>query len=418
MLFLLLLLPANAQAYKHGYTRKTDEIYAIARTELAIYTDDVGSEIACYAPQYTGICVINRYGEWYEIEYKSKKYGTQVGWITKGDFYSDCLIYDGREKQAIADGDYELSYGLTVCPAEKDQWTEHLVAREATLSLHFTYVGDGNYIISHSDSQEYIQGDVEKKDKQHAFWGPKKTARAFQVERNGAFFFIQDTISKRYLVMSNTGVIYYDKVCSSFWKIKRYNRAITEESLRVFVQYDAEWANHYYGPGKNPEPYQNVFCTSGCGIFSIVNAIHSLTGIYPNPYELANYAVKEEYRILDSGTDTRIFKAVAKDFGWKYGFSYDGSSGDIEKLIKKLNQGDVAMVHVPGHYMAVVAYNQKTKQFLMLDSHYLPKRGTNAYGDWVPKKVLNGDGQDGNLEGHEFFFYKTERPVREENKKE
>lgn len=415
----LLLIPANVEAYKHGYNRKTDEIYATARHEIPIYTDDVGSEVAYVTNQYAKICVIDRGEDYYQVEYESKKNGTQIGWVSKGDFYSDCLIYDGREKQAIADGDYEMSYGQTVLPSEIDQLQDQLISKKVTLPFHFTYVGDGHFIISHSDTGEYIQGDAEKKEKQHTFWGPKKTARPFTLERNGAYFSIQDSLSNRYLVMKNSGVIYYDEVCSSFWKLRRYEKAITDESLRVFVQYDPEWANHYYGPGKrNPEPYSNVFCTSACGIFSTVNAIYSLTGIYPNPYELANYAVKEEYRILDCGTDNRIFKAVANQFGWKYGFSYDGSSGDVETLIKKLNKGDVAIVHVPGHYVSIVSYNKKTKKFLLLDSHYLPKRGTNAYGDWVSKEVLNGEGQDGNLEAHEIFFYKMKRPVREEKTKE
>lgn len=55
--------------------------------------------------------------------------------------------------------------------------------------------------------------------------------------------------------------------------------------------------------------------------------------------ELANYAVEKNYRIVGSGTDDGIFKAAAKKYGQKYGFAWDGASGSIDVLKKKLKAG-------------------------------------------------------------------------------
>ena len=57
----------------------------------------------------------------------------------------------------------------------------------------------------------------------------------------------------------------------------------------------------------------NNFCTSGCGIFATVNAIYSLSGHFPDPYELAQYASDKHYRIEDCGTDSGLFKQLPKN---------------------------------------------------------------------------------------------------------
>ena len=58
--------------------------------------------------------------------------------------------------------------------------------------------------------------------------------------------------------------------------------------------------------------------TAGCGILATVNAVYALNGQYMDVMELANYAVKKNYRIVGSGTDDGIFKAAAKKYGKKY----------------------------------------------------------------------------------------------------
>ena len=61
-----------------------------------------------------------------------------------------------------------------------------------------------------------------------------------------------------------------------------------------------------------------------------------------------------------------------------------------------------AIVHVQGHYVSISDYNKKTKKYLLLDSNYLPKRATSAFGDWIKvDRLLSGA-----LESQYFYFFK------------
>ena len=82
------------------------------------------------------------------------------------------------------------------------------------------------------------------------------------------------------------------------------------------------------------------------------------------------------------------FKAAAEKFGYKYGFSYDGCGESFKELKQKLKAGDTAIVYLPGHYGTIVDYNAKKDKYLLMDPHYLPKRGTSSFGDWVSQKDL------------------------------
>lgn len=402
MIVLFFLIPVNVHAFKHGYERKTDEIYATVRNDLAVYSDNSGEDFITYIARYKGIKVIHKEKSWYQIEYTSKKSGTQIGWITKDDFYADCLIYDGREKQRVANGDYQVTYSFS---NQTNSFAE-LVSTTDTFDCTFEFIGDGLYYIKNSATGDYLQHDPLSHDNLTGFWDAKETAGTFYVIRKGNYFCIQDSLSLRYLDKNENGILYYSLSNNACWQLRRYDKAIDDDSLRVFAQFDADWASHYYGSGKNDDPDTNVFCTSACGIFATMNAIYSLTGMYADPYAMADYAVDTHYRILDNGTDSGFFKAAASRFGKKYGFSYDGSGGSIDQLKKKLQQGDVAIAHVPGHYTAIVDYDKKTKKFLLLDSHYLPKRATCAYGDWISAEDL----ESGNLMGQMYYYYKAKRP--------
>jgi len=71
---------------------------------------------------------------------------------------------------------------------------------------------------------------------------------------------------------------------------------------------------------------------------------------------------------------------------------------------EKLKEGDTAIVYLPGHYGTIVDYNAKKDKYLLMDPHYLPKRGTSSFGDWVSQKDL----EEGALMVQTFFYYKAE----------
>ena len=97
-------------------------------------------------------------------------------------------------------------------------------------------------------------------------------------------------------------------------------------------------------------------------------------------------------------------RQLPKNLAIKYGFSYDGSSESFKELKEKLKEGDTAIVYLPGHYGTIVDYNAKKDKYLLMDPHYLPKRGTSSFGDWVSQKDL----EEGALMVQTFFYYKAE----------
>jgi len=182
---------------------------------------------------------------------------------------------------------------------------------------------------------------------------------------------------------------------ASHWRVSAAEKMLDKAQPMIFTQYDPQWCGTPYGGGGS-------MGTAGCGVLAAVNAVYSLSGQYMDVMELADYAVEKNYRIVGSGTDDGIFKAACQKFGRKYNFAWDGKSGSIDVLKEKLQAGDVAIVHVQGHYVVIGAYSKKKDKYLLLDSNYLPKRATSAFGDWISVDRL----LSGSLEVQSFYFYK------------
>ena len=395
-------------AYPHGYKRQTDEIYAVARHDLAVYYDESGEDFIEYIPPFTGFKVIETDGSWRRIEYKIKN-DVKEGWITNGDFYSDCLIYDGRDKQIMADGEYLFRWRKALSDDKKQL---NVSAYEKTeldnlFTARVVYQGADSFTIERTDTSQYLKSPLFlSKKASHKVWGSQKNAGCFRLVRTGASYKIQDILTGRCLVLDTDGLLRFNQINdgneAGFRITRTGGKVLDQTNLKLFAQFDADWAKDYYGKGKNDDPESNNFCTSGCGIFSTLNAIYTLTGQYIDPHILADYAVKEDYRVEDNGTDSEFFRAAAGKFGSDYGFKFDGESGSIGDLKKKLKEGKVAIGHVPGHYVTIVDYNPKTKKYLLLDPHYLPKRETCPYGDWVSRSVLE---ESDNLRSYMLYFY-------------
>lgn len=453
MLTGLILSPVQGQAFSHGYESRTDYIYALARNELPVYVSDYSYDMKTVLPKYTGVTVIGSSGSWYEIQYRVKKKGIQYGWVTKEEFNSDCLIYDGSEKQPFSNGKYQvvfytgtgsaddsssgdteeitavktvaavtdttaanLSTAGTLCVSSMLSSLSSLtrpVSYHSPSTFYFEYTGDGLYRISDSAKEKYllagssdpsdIDGNTGISEESTALWGSKAEAGEFRITRKGSYYKIFDVTSGTYLRESTGGILTFTKSPNALWRLTRTKKAVETKNLHLFAQYDPLWGKHHYGNEASGDTDTNNFCTSGCGIFATVNAIYALSGHFADPYELADYASDKHYRIEDCGTDSDFFKAAALKFGSKYGFAYDGSGESISELKKKLKAGDTAIVYLPGHYGAIVDYNAKKDKFLLLDPHYLPKRQTSPYGDWISRKDL----EDGNLMSQMFFYYKA-----------
>lgn len=451
----LTTMTIDSLAYRHAYKRKTDYIYATCRQVCSIYAWPDGSDFQDYLPEFTGVAVIDEDGAWYQVRYK--KHGQpRTGWMTKEEFNWGCLLYDGRDKQPAADGVYtaEQSAHLEEDPVATVFSKDRIITTDQ-MQLHLVYVSDHCYRIKNettglwlcpastvdssvnsikdrqaSDYAKEVQeqsteknfnisdflkpdesseeaADARSRTPVYQLWGSKKQAGLFTLVREGSCYSIIDHPSKKYFVLQDSGLLGFSFVKYNRWVLTRNEKAVDDESIRDYTQIDGEWANYHYGHGRERTSLENNFCTSGCGIFATVNAIYSLTGHFASPYELAEYAVDHYYRIEGSGTDAGFFEAASDAFGSKYGFEYAGTVEYFDDLIAELNAGNVAITYVPGHYTTIVDYNKKRDEFLLLDPHYLPKRATCSFGDWVPRKNL----EEGDLFAMMYYIYKP-APIR------
>lgn len=374
-----------------------EPIYATARDNMYAYTDSSFDEVRGTIGKYTGIIVISKEGGNRQIIFESGD-GYETGWMTE-DAFSNCLLYDGREKQILANGTYLFQCGYMDDAnggTAMNQQTN--LANYNSYTIEMVYLTDNMYYLKNQETGEYLS--VEKDKDWKVIWKkePEEEYSVFQINRNTGSFaiqnvkcrlFIGENVDKQLVLFENRQEV------GSHWRISATEKMLDTNQPMVFTQYDPQWCATPYGGGGS-------MGTAGCGVLATVNAVYALSGQYMDVMELADYAVEKNYRIVGSGTDDGIFKAACQKFGRKYNFAWDGKSGSIDMLKKKLAAGDVAIVHVQGHYVAIGAYDKKKKKYLLLDSNYLPKRATSAFGDWISVDRL----LSGSLEVQSFYFYK------------
>lgn len=161
----------------------------------------------------------------------------------------------------------------------------------------------------------------------------------------------------------------------------------TQRSITVFSQTDSRWANVSYGLG--PGGSGATLSSAGCGILSYVNAVYYMTGNFIQPSELAAWSVNNEYRINGVGTSMGLYKAYANAYGASYGFKYSGSVSRVSSARSHLQSGGAAIISVPNHLMALVAYSDG--KYLILDSYKSSNRGTYQTGyRWLTESDFTG----------------------------
>lgn len=373
-------------------------VYATVRDGMYIYTDESFDQVRDSIKKYSGVIVISKEGGNRQVIYE-KKDGYGIGWMTEGAF-SNTLLYDGRDKQVLADGNY-----LFRCGYADDETGGVSLKKQAGMAgykplyLTIIYVSDQNYYLKNSETGQYLSCSRDETS-YVPVWsdGEDKERGQFHITRLWGSFTLQSTECRLFLSQNEEGQLVLEQDRSqdrSHWRISAEKKMVNTKKPMVFTQYDPQWCATPYGGG-------GCMGTAGCGVLATVNAVYALSGQYMSVMELADYAVEKNYRIVGSGTDDGIFKAACKKFGRKYNFAWDGSGGSIDQLNKKLAKGDVAVVHVQGHYVAIADYNKKKKKYLLLDSNYLPKRATSAFGDWISVDRL----LEGSLEAQSFYYFK------------
>ncbi len=137
---------------------------------------------------------------------------------------------------------------------------------------------------------------------------------------------------------------------------------------------------------------------TGCGIFSMRNAIGYLTGYDIGIDAPARWAHSIGAYNVTGGEGTYrlvLYPKITAKYGSKAGFKVINEStwaGASSTTLKAhLANGGVAIGHVPGHFIALVDYNYNTNKFHVLDSAPSTARGTTSgYGDcWVTQSRLS-----------------------------
>ena len=132
----------------------------------------------------------------------------------------------------------------------------------------------------------------------------------------------------------------------------------------------------------------------GCGILSLVNAVHYLTGNFIDPVGLAAYArsIDAYYGSVGGGTARWVLYHQLEEYEKKYGFEVTMTGKDAgakhQSLIDHLASGGTAVAHVKGHFIALCGYDQATDSMLVYDPAATPDRQTTVAPLWKTTDFL------------------------------
>lgn len=356
--------------------------YAFLKKKMAVYETASGNKRIETVPRYSGVIVVSKTSEYVQVIYEKKK-GYGIGWIDRLEYHKEAITYNGSEKQLLGNGTYWI----------QNEKTGH------GLEIDITFLGKQRYKV----------------------WIKNRKNTEWKLIREYDHFYIKDIKTGKYLTMDQDGDLTSVEAVDMKNSFKKPAKAAESQSLqwkfrrllnknvtpyRNFMQFDPAWARKDYG---NVSDYSGKMAAAGCGVVAITNAVYALNGQFVDPMLFADYAVQKHYRIIGSGTQDGIFKAAAKEFGNAYDFSFIKTSYSTSEVREYLKKGCVAISHVPGHYVTIADFNEKTKKYLVLDSHPIKSRPTSSFGNWFKKERL----ERGGLTSSAYYIYGTPGQTKE-----
>ncbi len=370
---------------------------AMVRYAATAYRRPEGEKLSAI-PAYAGLDLVGQSGNWYQVIYKVKNVYLS-GWLNSSDYKNSVRIYDGTEKRIMAEGVYTIrprsnlkssftAAGETLTLTETDQ--------SAAQKFSFQFLGSNCYRIVTSVGELCLTAQ----EQDGAFTGQVVLAakkdgnrgQSWQLTRYGGYYYMRNVDANLFLTTGDTFTL--EAKSATTRKLFRISMVASKNpNWQIFCQYDPKWGGKLYGK-------TNTIAASACGVFSMVNALYALNGQFLDPMKLADFSVKQRYRVEGHGTSYKLFEAAAKKFGGNFGYSYVGSTTSLTKLQQHLQNG-TAVAYVPGHYMAVGDY--KSGKYLALDSYATDKRQTSPFGKWITgSRFLSGS-----LKSKNFFLFKS-----------
>lgn len=362
----------SVNAYKKNLSAFTKE-------QIPCYSDSYGSDRIGTISRYTGMDVKDEAGSYYLVEYK-KNGKTRTGWVAKEDVKDSCLEYDGSEIPLTAPGTYLLG-------GQK---------------VKIIFLGNNQYKIQLKATKEYFTGSYNGSTPLFTLSGEKEEkSQIWQMKRVNDQLMIQSKNNHQYLIQSGQVIRMgtYKEAVKQNWLLTRVGTNV--DPYYNICQYDGRWGKKKYGSS-------TTMAEAACGVLVVVNAVYALNGQLIDPMDGAAYACETGYRVPYSGTDEGFLIAAAKGLGDQYGFCYSGAANTISDIKTCIQNGGVVLAHVPGHYVAIVDYNEKSEKYLVLDSHPLEKRATSPFGTWVNWKRLT----EGSLNAYSNFMYEKVTDTR------
>lgn len=162
----------------------------------------------------------------------------------------------------------------------------------------------------------------------------------------------------------------------------------------TYLQCDDRWKDIQVGT--------LTIAQSACSIASICNAVYYLTGQEMDLVETAFWA--NGAGLLNAngveGSYRSVFAHSGNAFGGTYGYtatSFQSGSIRSRALIDHLLSGQTVVLHVPGHFMTAIDYDEATGRYLIIDPmpgdvgrYDLRRKGlTHSDGDWLTAEDLS-----------------------------
>lgn len=122
-----------------------------------------------------------------------------------------------------------------------------------------------------------------------------------------------------------------------------------------------------------------------------------------DPLELARYAYNDDSFNGSVGTGTARWKFFVKNgtleksgflsrYGVKFVKYWGAPSYNPAAMIPYLQNGNVCIIHIPGHFMAIAGYDSASNKYLVLDSAASSVRGTKIDGSWIDASAFTSGG--------------------------
>ena len=152
--------------------------------------------------------------------------------------------------------------------------------------------------------------------------------------------------------------------------------------------WDPYYTNNWYNKTYGPAGY-TTYAEGACGILSVVNAVHYMSGRFIDPLWLGDWAYTHGCRPKNNGTTQNFARRFAQEAGAEFSIEYvtslDGSASSYWASVRDfVLQGMAVVAHTVtrssgmGHYMALVDYDAATGRYLLLDSAPGAQRATEA----------------------------------------